>query len=163
EQHRVNVLEATPALLVPLMDNIYEQGCDVSFMELLILGSDTCSADDFNRLFNNFGKQMRLLNSYGTTETTIDSSFFEKQVDEVLELGNVPIGKPMRNTRYYILDAHQQLLPLGNQGELYIGGAGVSKGYINQPQLTQERFLDDPFNPGGKMYRTGDRANWTET
>ncbi len=160
-RYRVNILEATPALVIPLMDTIYDREYDSSFLKLLILGSDSCNADDFNRLVMRFGDQMRLINSYGTTETTIDSSFYERK-GTLLEPGNVPVGRPMRNTRYYILDAHQQLLPVGHKGELYIGGAGVSSGYLNQPRLNAERFLPDPFNPGARMYRTGDQASWTE-
>jgi len=156
-QYRINIFESTPALVLPLMDHIYEQGLDSSFMQLVILGSDTCRVEDFRRLQERFGSHLRILNSYGTTETTIDASYYEATLETIPASGHVPIGKPMRNTQYYILDAQQQLLPVGISGELYIGGAGVARGYLNRETLTQERFITINNN---RLYKTGDLACW---
>jgi aryl carrier-like protein len=95
-------------------------------------------------------------NMYGPTETTIWSTTWKLQGS----LDTIPIGTPIANTRIYILDANLQPLPPGVPGDLWIGGDGVVRGYHQRPELTAERFLADPFVPGGRMYRTGDLAKW---
>ena len=160
QTHAINIFESTPSLVVPLMDHIYEQQLDITFMKLLILGSDVCRVSDFRRLQERFGGQLRIINSYGTTETAIDASFYEAPLAALPAAGHVPVGKPMRNTRYYVLDRNRQLLPIGITGELYIGGAGVARGYLDRPALTAERFISNPFASGERMYKTGDMASW---
>lgn len=105
-----------------------------------------------------------ILNHYSPTETTIGCLTFE--VDENSPLAQstavVPLGRPIANTVLYILDQGLQPVPVGVAGDLYIGGAGVSNGYIGQPELTAARFMADPLNPGSglRFYRSGDRARW---
>ncbi|HTX89151.1 MAG TPA: amino acid adenylation domain-containing protein, partial [Bacteroidales bacterium] len=98
----------------------------------------------------------RILNGYGPTEYTVYTSYFE--VDKFYE--NIPIGKPLWNTRIYILDQFNQLRPVGIPGELCVAGIGIARGYLGRPDLTAEKFIDDPFFPGEKMYRTGDLCRW---
>ncbi|HET8889838.1 MAG TPA: amino acid adenylation domain-containing protein, partial [Candidatus Angelobacter sp.] len=98
-------------------------------------------------------------NLYGPSETTTYSTWVAMQRND----GFVShIGRPIANTRIYILDAHGEPVPVGVTGELFIGGAGVARGYLNRPELTAEKFLQDPFtdDPNGRMYRTGDLARW---
>ncbi|MDH1513138.1 AMP-binding protein, partial [Pseudomonas mosselii] len=95
-----------------------------------------------------------LVNNYGPTETTVVATSGQLQPG-----GALHIGKPTANTCVYVLDEQRQPVPVGVIGELYIGGAQVARGYFNRPELTAERFLDDPFN-GGRMYRTGDLVRW---
>jgi amino acid adenylation domain-containing protein len=97
-----------------------------------------------------------LWNMYGPTETTIWSSTGVVEPGE----GRVPIGPPIANTQFYILDPQDQPVPIGVPGELCIAGDGVARGYFNRAELTQERFVADPFRPGGRMYRTGDLARY---
>jgi len=160
KEHEISMFEATPSLILPLMDYIYDSNLEVDWLKLLILGSDSCLTEDFRRLLERFSANMRILNSYGVTEATIDSSYYEASEKNIEGAGNVPIGKPMQNTRFYILDESLKPKPIGQYGELYIGGAGVARGYMNKPELTEERFLPDPFMKGGRMYKTGDMARW---
>ncbi|MBD0378727.1 non-ribosomal peptide synthetase [Paenibacillus sedimenti] len=159
-KYQINIFESTPALIVPLMQYIYDQGLDISQLKLLILGSDSCSAEDFANLRSRFGDGMRIVNSYGVTEACIDSSFYEHTEESLPYFGNVPIGKPLPNMKFYVLDQQLRLQPIGVPGELCIGGIGVARGYYNQPELTADKFVDNPFVPGERMYRTGDMARW---
>ena len=112
----------------------------------------------FNRLLNKTNGTA-LANLYGPTEASIDVTYFDCS-PEIRQLKTVPIGKPIDNTKIYILDKNMTLLPIGIAGELYIGGVGVARGYINNEELTKEKFIDNPFCPGEIIYRTGDLARW---
>ncbi|KAA8754994.1 non-ribosomal peptide synthase/polyketide synthase [Paenibacillus sp. UASWS1643] len=161
-QQNITVFESTPALILPFMQHIYEEGLDVSSMQLLITSSDACSVTDYRLLQEKFGGQFRIINSYGVTEAAIDSSFYDEPLDKLPLLGHVPIGKAWLNARFYIVDAGLKPVPVGVPGELVIGGAGVARGYWNRPDLTVEKFADSPFVPGERLYRTGDLARWLE-
>ncbi|MFM5988262.1 MAG: non-ribosomal peptide synthetase [Sphaerospermopsis kisseleviana] len=110
-------------------------------------------------LAGHWGSDRRLINAYGPTEATVCATM---HVCEASEVGNPPIGRPIANTRVYVLDGDGELVPVGVTGELYISGAGVARGYLNRPELSAERFMPDPFvtDPDGRMYRTGDLARW---
>ncbi len=101
----------------------------------------------------------RLINEYGPTETVVGCCIYEVPPDTAIA-GSVPIGRPIANTRLYVLDPEMELLPIGIAGELYIGGDGVARGYLNRPDLTSERFVPDPFAGHGRLYRTGDRVRY---
>ncbi|OCW20038.1 non-ribosomal peptide synthetase [Pseudomonas sp. S3E12] len=124
-------------------------------LRYLIVGGDVLDPLVIDRVLKH-GKPRHLLNGYGPTEATTFATTHEiTQVGE----GGIPIGRPIANAQAYVLDAHRQLLPLGVVGELYIGGAGVATGYLNQPQLTAQKFVPNPFGEG-LLYRTGDLACW---
>ncbi|MBO0783768.1 MAG: non-ribosomal peptide synthetase, partial [Ktedonobacteraceae bacterium] len=103
---------------------------------------------------------LRIVNEYGPTETVVGCCSYELGSEEGLS-GDVPIGKPIRNTRVYVLDGSMRPAPVGVVGELYIAGAGLARGYLRQPALTAERFVADPYGEAGRrMYRSGDLARW---
>ncbi|MBD0260665.1 MAG: amino acid adenylation domain-containing protein, partial [Cytophagales bacterium] len=97
-----------------------------------------------------------LYNLYGPTEATVEVSFFHPSPGA----DRVPIGQPIPNTQLYVLDKHLQLVPVGVEGEICIGGVGVARGYLNQPELTREKFADNPFVPHAVLYRSGDIGRW---
>ncbi|MBR2564034.1 MAG: amino acid adenylation domain-containing protein, partial [Paenibacillus sp.] len=158
----ITLFESTPALILPFMQHIYEEGLDVSSMQLLITSSDACSVADYRLLQTRFGGQFRIINSYGVTEAAVDSSFYDEPLDKLPPSGHVPIGKAWLNARFYIVDAALNPVPVGVPGELVIGGAGVARGYWKRPDLTAEMFVESPFVPGERLYRTGDMARWLE-
>jgi amino acid adenylation domain-containing protein len=104
--------------------------------------------------------ETRLFNEYGPTEATVWSTV--QECSDLETSSRVPIGRAIANAQVYVLDHSLNPVPVGVPGELYIGGLGVARGYLHQPELTAERFLPDPFSdvPGARVYRTGDRARW---
>ncbi|MFD6979035.1 plipastatin non-ribosomal peptide synthetase PpsA, partial [Bacillus subtilis] len=157
---RITVMESTPALIIPVMEYVYRNQFKLPDLDILILGSDMVKAQDFKTLTDRFGQSMRIINSYGVTEATIDSSFYETSMGGECTGDNVPIGSPLPNVHMYVLSQTDQIQPIGVAGELCIGGAGVAKGYHHKPDLTQMKFTENPFVSGERLYRTGDRACW---
>jgi aspartate racemase len=135
---------------------------DLKPLRQLLAGGDVLSPDAVRK-----ARQVligcRIINGYGPTENTTFTCCHEI-VDDVPITGSVPIGRPITNTRVYILDMLLQPVPIGVTGELYAGGEGLACGYLNQPELTAERFTPDPFSPvpGAVLYRTGDQCRWLE-
>src|SRR5262249_19505463 len=101
----------------------------------------------------------RVYNLYGPSEDTTYSTFHLTRPDDE---GASPIGRAVANSQAYVLDARLQPVPIGVPGELYLGGAGLARGYLRRPELTAERFIPDPFSdaPGARMYKTGDLTRW---
>ncbi|RKH35463.1 amino acid adenylation domain-containing protein [Corallococcus praedator] len=155
ERHGVTHLQCTPSLAQALLLEPGAPGA-LAGLERLMVGGEALPPELAARLRDTVGGA--LINMYGPTETTIWSS--THRVDGAP--GPVPIGTPIANTSLYVLDAALLPAPIGVPGELFIGGAGVARGYHARPELTAERFLPDPFggHPGARMYRTGDRARW---
>ncbi|NQF12990.1 tyrocidine non-ribosomal peptide synthetase TycA [Brevibacillus sp. HB1.3] len=110
-------------------------------------------------LVNKWKNKVRYVNAYGPTETSICATIWEAPSNVLLNQ-TIPIGKPIQNASAYIVNEELQLQPIGSEGELCIGGVGLARGYWNRPDLTAEKFVDNPFVPGEKMYRTGDLAKW---
>ncbi|WP_143328299.1 non-ribosomal peptide synthetase, partial [Caballeronia pedi] len=151
-KHDVSFMQATPATWRMLLDAQWTGRAQLT----ALCGGEALPAELAARLGD---KVKSLWNLYGPTETTVWSSCYHTGV-EANGSSTVPVGRPIANTRMYLLDAQYQLVPPGAVGELYIGGAGVARGYLNRADLTAERFLDDSFVPGARMYRTGDLARY---
>ncbi|WP_063935951.1 non-ribosomal peptide synthetase, partial [Actinokineospora spheciospongiae] len=111
--------------------------------------------DELRPVFGN----ARMISLGGATEATVWSNWFPiGEVDPAWR--SIPYGRPIDNARYHVLDENREPVPVGVEGDLYIGGAVLSQGYVNRPDLTAERFVDDPFHPGERLYLTGDRASY---
>jgi tyrocidine synthetase III len=162
EREQVNIFESTPSIINALVTYIQSNALAFPRLRMLIFGSDVLLWRDFEKVRKLAGKECRVVNSYGTTETTIDSSYFELKNSalEYAKVTVVPIGKPLPNTSYFVLDQTLNMLPVGVTGDLYIGGAGVAVGYLNRPDITHQKFIANPFRPGERLYRTGDQARW---
>jgi amino acid adenylation domain-containing protein len=159
----VDTAEFVPATATLLFEHAEREGCRLDFMRLVVVSSEAWRNEKHEFFKSLCGPQTRLVNSYGVTEATIDSTWFEAGPDDELIPGRfVPIGRPLANTRVYVLDGQLDPLPIGVAGELCIGGAAVARGYLNRPELTAERFVSDPFceEPDALLYRSGDLARW---
>ncbi|MEK3793106.1 amino acid adenylation domain-containing protein [Paenibacillus sp. FSL R7-0204] len=163
ERHEVTTLHFVPSMLHLFLAYLEKQPDQIAALRSLrfVFASGEALLPDqaarFNALLNE-KNATKLINLYGPTEATVDVSVFDCSTGETLR--TVPIGKPIDNTRLYVLDANGRLLPPGIPGELTIGGVAVARGYLNRPELTAEKFVDNPFTPGERMYRTGDQARW---
>ncbi|MCK4258170.1 MAG: amino acid adenylation domain-containing protein [Halanaerobiales bacterium] len=120
----------------------------------VVIGGEAASVAHARKALNYLGPD-RIINGYGPTETTVFAAYYPiNKIDD--DAKSIPIGYPLDNTTLYILDQYGHLVPPNVPGELYIGGDGVGKGYLNREELTQQKFLDNPFEDSGKVYRTGD-------
>jgi hypothetical protein len=125
-----------------------------------VVGGEALRGDVLT-LWRHAAPDLLVFNEYGPTETVVGCAVHATVMGDIDD-GDVPIGRPIANTRLYVLDGHRQPVPIGVAGELYIAGAGVARGYVNDPVLTAERFVPDPFcdASGERMYRTGDLVRY---
>jgi amino acid adenylation domain-containing protein len=156
-QHQVTTLWLTAGLFHLMVD---ERPDDLKPLRQLLAGGDVLSPQHVLEARRAL-PGCRIINGYGPTENTTFTCCYTV-ADERALASSIPIGRPIANTRVYVLDASLQPVPVGVLGELYAGGDGVACGYLNQPQLTAERFIPDPFNSraGARLYRTGDQVRW---
>ncbi|MBV6748763.1 amino acid adenylation domain-containing protein [Pseudomonas chlororaphis] len=156
-EHGITLMHFVPSML----DVFLEHGDSQGFSDLRrVLCSGEALPGHLVRRFKTQLPDIALHNLYGPTEAAIDVTAWDCSGPDTPD--STPIGKPVANTRIYLLDAHRQPVPLGVAGEIYIGGVQVARGYLNRAQLTAERFLTDPFSddPNARLYRTGDLGRW---
>jgi amino acid adenylation domain-containing protein len=159
----VTVLDLPTAYWHELASAVSREGLTIpSRLRLVIIGGEKALPQRLSQWLSGPGPHPRLWNGYGPTEATIAATFCELGPADASEGRELPIGKPVDNARAYILDARLEPVPIGVPGELYIGGEGVARGYLNRASLTAEKFVPDPFRPASpeKIYRTGDRVRY---
>ena len=155
-RYGVTHLQATPSLarMLTLDPRSLSSLCR---LKQLLLGGEALPASLVAKIRSVYGGEF--FNMYGPTETTIWSTTYRVEGAETVP-HSIPIGRPIVNTQTYLLDERMRPVPAGEAGELFIGGDGVVRGYWNRPDLTAQRFLHNPFPPGGHIYRTGDLARY---
>ncbi|MCA1989222.1 MAG: amino acid adenylation domain-containing protein, partial [Desulfarculus sp.] len=162
-RHRVTVMHFVPSMLAEFLAHLEsgrEDPARLASLRYVFASGEALDAglvERFNRLLHE-PLGVELHNLYGPTEAAVDVSW--QPCSPWTGGAVVPIGRPIANTRLYVLDPELRPVPVGVAGEICIGGVQVGRGYVNRPELTAERFLPDPFVPGGRIYRTGDLGRW---
>ncbi|WP_299258183.1 non-ribosomal peptide synthetase [uncultured Aquimarina sp.] len=152
EKRDVNVMWFTAGWL----NQLVESNLDIfRNLKTIISGGDKLSSIHIHKLRETY-KNLEIINGYGPTENTTFSITYN--IGKVSE--NIPIGQPISNSKVYILDTNNSLIPVGVTGEICLGGDGLARGYLNSPQLTEEKFISNPFIKGDIIYKTGDLGRW---
>ena len=154
QKQQITTLLLTAGLFHLMVD---ERLADLQPLRQLIAGGDVLSVPHVQKVLSNL-PNCQLINGYGPTENTTFTCYYPIVKTDTL-LTSIPIGRPISNTQVYILDAYLQPVPIGIPGQLYIGGDGLARGYLDRPQLTAEKFIPNPFATG-KLYQTGDLARY---
>ncbi|MBN1050272.1 amino acid adenylation domain-containing protein [Clostridium botulinum] len=153
QRHNIEVMQSTPSRFKMLLDsNKFRQA--MTDMKLILVGGESLTRyvlDEFNKY-----EKLEVYNVYGPTETTVWST-----CKRIKNENKITIGKPIKNTKIYILDSDNQVVPIGAPGELCISGDGVARGYLYNTKLTEEKFIKNPFCDNSRMYKTGDLARWS--
>lgn len=151
-EQRVNMMLLTPGRMEQLLADDRAGACLQGFREVA-MGGDVLTESLLHRVQQR--TKANIYNMYGPTEITVVAT-----CKDATRAPFANIGRPLANVRCYILDPHRNPVPIGVPGELYVGGAGLARGYINKPELCRERFVENPFCPGERLYRTGDLTRW---
>lgn len=163
QKYQVTILHFVPSMLNVFLEYLMEKGEEeinkLSSLRVVFVSGEALNPEHVRKFHQVLGKTIpvRLVNLYGPTEATVDVTYYncpEGQVEKV------PIGKPIDNIKLFVVSKENQLQPVYQPGELCISGVGLARGYLNNPAMTGEKFIDNPFLPGHKMYRTGDMARW---
>lgn len=154
-EHAITTAHFVPSMLAAFLDDSCSQGLK---LERVFCSGEELSADLGVRFHETVSAELH--NLYGPTEAAVDISYWPVQPND--NVRPIPIGYPVWNSRLYILDDQLRPVPAGVSGNLYLAGVQLARGYLGQPQLTAERFVNDPFVPGERMYHAGDVARWRE-
>ena len=165
QREEVTIVNLPASFWLEWLTAMNDKGLEMpSTLRRVIVGNEKTLEESLAKWQRTVGQQVEWCNAYGPSETTITVSNYEPATTNSAreEKSVVPIGRPSLNAELYVLDPAQQLVPTGVAGELYIGGAGLARGYHNQPAQTAERFIPHPYsqNAGERLYRTGDLARY---
>ncbi|RPK10893.1 non-ribosomal peptide synthetase [Priestia endophytica] len=162
ERYRVTTMHFVPSMLSTFLDYMEQAKSkkNVSSLSQVFTSGEELNIEQVRRFKGIFYdvQQTKLSNLYGPTEATVDVTYYECDLEKEPML--IPIGRPIDNTKLYVLDQNQQVVPIGVAGELYLGGVGLARGYFNRSELTAERFIPHPFKEGERLYRTGDLVRY---
>lgn len=162
-KHRVTVLHFVPSMLNVFLEYLDGKGDRIleslSSIRQVFVSGEALTPSHVTKFNQILGQRVgaKLINLYGPTEATVDVSYYACPAQN--DVKKVPIGRPIHNIKLYIIRDGKQA-PIGETGELCIAGVGLARGYLNNPALTDEKFIDNPSNPGERIYRTGDVARW---
>ena len=160
--HKVTkILSIVPTMLRSLIDEAFGQGRAYESVQTILASGENLYLSDCKKARQVFGYGLALVNQYGPTECTMTSSYFKVLADDESE-GVALVGRPVANCQFYILNDDLAPVAIGVPGNVYISGNGLARGYLNQPDLTAERFIPNPFaeTAGARMYKTGDSARY---
>ncbi|MBW4447034.1 MAG: amino acid adenylation domain-containing protein [Spirirestis rafaelensis WJT71-NPBG6] len=153
-KQKVTRIVLVPSLLRLFLDNYSYLIKNLSQLKIWISSGEILPVK-LAQTFRELMPSAKLINLYGSSEVSANVTYYDTSLLPEQAI-NVPIGRPIDNTQVYVLDSHLQITPIGIIGELYISGDGLAKGYLYRPELSQEKFVDNPFIPGNKLYKTGD-------
>ncbi|MEC0599326.1 amino acid adenylation domain-containing protein [Bacillus spizizenii] len=158
-ENNIDICDGTPAYISLLSE--YSM-CGCVGVKHFIIGGETLLSEEIKRFYKNFKSEERpyITNVYGPTECCVDATAYTIDPKKIGYIKEVPIGRPLKNCSVHILDQQLKPVPKGVIGEIYIGGTGVGRGYCNQKELSNAKFVQDLFYPGEKMYKTGDLGKW---
>ncbi|MGB7605977.1 MAG: MFS transporter, partial [Lutisporaceae bacterium] len=159
-ENSIDISDGTPSHFKLILGDNIEKIKDIPVKHFIIGGEalPVNVVQEFLAFFKD--KKPNITNIYGPTECCVDSTAFLVDSNQLDTLNTIPIGRPLVNYNIYVLDKYNKLQPIGVAGELCIAGAGLARGYLNKPEMTEEKFVANPFEPGKKMYKTGDLVKW---
>ncbi|MGP0173587.1 amino acid adenylation domain-containing protein [Pseudomonas sp. NCHU5208] len=158
QAEQVSVLNQTPSAFDALSSVAVDHPASLEHLRYVIFGGESLEPARLAGFHQRFG-HVALVNMYGITETCVHVTFKALQQADI-DAGISNVGRPIPTTEVYVLDHRQRLLPVGVAGEICVAGLGVGRGYLNRPELTAERFIDNPLRPGQRLYRSGDLGKW---
>lgn len=163
-KNKITTIHFVPSMLNAFLSYIVAQNCfkELESLKWVFSSGEALSSKNVYKFYSTMGFNLnaKLINLYGPTEAAVDVTFYECNRNEIPNI--IPIGKPIDNIKLYILDRNKVIQPIGIKGELYIGGVGLARGYLNRDDLTVERFILNPYASGEVLYKTGDIAELLE-